>query len=87
MLASFASRLIIWVDALPPNKKEIELIKIDFPAPLSPVSTLNPFSKVKSKFSINAMFFIERLSSISQAPTAILYKKNIAHSRSAIPAI
>ena len=41
---------------LSPNTALMESITMDFPAPVSPVSTLNPLSKLMSADSIMAMF-------------------------------
>ena len=44
-MASFAPVLIWSMLAFPPSKKDNAPIKIDLPAPVSPVKTVNPFEK------------------------------------------
>jgi hypothetical protein len=42
---------------------------MDLPAPVSPVKTLNPFSKSIEALSITATFFIKSCESIGQVPS------------------
>ena len=62
--------------AFSPIKRFIPLKIIDFPAPVSPVKTINPFLNSKSTFSIIAKFSIFNSFNIDYLPTLTYLSKS-----------
>ena len=65
--------LIIEREVRSPSTAFIESITIDFPAPVSPVSTLNPLKNSISACSITAMLLIVKNFSISSPQKCVMY--------------
>ena len=66
--ASFSPLLIRSLDGFAPRMRFIESMRIDFPAPVSPVRTLKPAPKSISAFFMTATFSICRDESMKISP-------------------